>query len=79
MIIHELSKNERAQIIAVHADWADVLVEECYKCKHAQARLLRLLCKIGIVGAAWLNYTPYSIEDSQRDWRTNTFLVRNTR
>ena len=30
-----------------------------------------MLCEIIIFETALLHYTPYSIEDSQQDWRTN--------
>ena len=72
MIIHEHSKKERAQKIDLRTDWTDFFVEECWKWNHGQAPTLQLLCEIGIVAAAWLKYTPYSIEDSKRYWWTNT-------
>jgi hypothetical protein len=71
LIIRELSKKEQAQIIDLHTDWAEDLVEEFWKCNHGQAPPLRLLCEIGIVGAAWLNYTSSSMENEQQDWQTN--------
>jgi hypothetical protein len=71
LIIRELSKKERVQIIYLRTDWAEDLVEELWKCNHGQAPPLRLLCEIGIVEAAWLNYTSYSMEDEQQDWRAN--------
>jgi hypothetical protein len=71
VIIRELSKKERAQIIDLRTDWAEYLVEEFWKWNHGQAPPLRLFCEIGIVGAAWLNFTSSSMEDEQQDWRTN--------
>jgi hypothetical protein len=62
LIIRELSKKERAQIIDLRIYWAENLVEEFWKWNHGQAPPLRLLCEIGIVGAAWLNYTSSSME-----------------
>ena len=59
-------------IIHLCTDWADVLVAECWKWNHGQEPPLRLLCEIGMILAAWFNYTPYYIEDSQKDWQTNT-------
>jgi hypothetical protein len=67
LIICELSKKERAQIIDLLTDWAEDLVEEFWKWNHGQAPPLMLLCKIGKVGAAWLNYTSSSMEDEQQD------------
>jgi hypothetical protein len=71
LIINELSKKERAQIIDLLTNWAEELVDECWKWNHGQAPPLRLLCEIGIVGAEWLNYTSTSMKNEQQDWRTN--------
>ena len=71
LIIRELSKNKQGNIINLRTYWAGVIVEEFGKWNHGHEPPLCLIFEIGIVGAAWLNYTTYSIEDSQRDWRTN--------
>ena len=71
LIIRELIKKERGQIVDLRTDWDDFLVEDFLKWNHGQAPPLNFLCGIGIVGAEWLNYNPYYIEDSQRYWRTN--------